>query len=143
MNGLITNDGATYLLNLFSNGEAAVPVYYVALITGNQPGISIAGDELDEPAFPEYARGMLTNESGNWSIDGGVMINMVEVDFPIPSTGWGDIKYWAICDDPTGGRCLFVGTFDTIFTVVASEQPYIGVSTLSIDLGLVDWKEEE
>jgi hypothetical protein len=143
VSGLITRDGADYLLNLFVNGEQAVPTYYVALIVGAQPGVIVGGDELDEPVYDEYARGALANQSGNWKVDSGVLINMVEVDYPMPTVAWGDVRYWAICDQADAGRVLFVGSFSVPFTITVGDQPFIGAAALSIDLGLEDWTVTE
>ena len=143
MNGLITRDGAAYIFNLFTNGESAAPTYYVALVVSAQPGIAVSGDELDEPAVSEYQRGALANVSGNWKIDGGTLINMVDIDFPVVANDWGQIRYWAICDEIDGGRVLFVGTFNTPFIVAIGDQPYVSAQALSIDLGLSEWRVSE
>lgn len=140
MSGFITQDGANYFLDLFSASETAVPTYYVALISGSAPGMSIRGDELDEPAAADYARGTLTNVSGNWNTFSGVLSNTVEIDFPLPSTDWGTISAWAVCDDPIGGRVLFAGIMDAFATTVGV-QVYLPAGALSVALELTGWSD--
>ena len=142
MAGVLTQDGANYQLALFSNSEQPLPFYYVALVTGDRPGVSAYGDELDEPAFPDYLRAVVENVSGNWFIQDGLLVNQVEISFPIPDNDWGTVSYWAICESEVGGRVFYVGDLDA-FDVLTGAQPIIPAGGLSVSMELSSWQETE
>lgn len=143
MSGAPSQDGADYLLNLFSNSEQAVPFYYIALVTGDQPGITGSGDELDEPPYEDYARAELENISGNWSVVDGLLTNMIEIAFPIPASDWGEIRYWAICDDYSAGRMLYSGRIDDPIDITVGDQPILPAGAVTIEIELPSWQEDE
>lgn len=140
MAGFLTSDGADFFLNLFANGETAPPNFYLALITGNQPGLGIHGNELDEPAPLEYSRGQITNTSGSWSLVNGTLTNVATITFPVASVSWGTVSYWAICDNAKGGRVLWAGDCYPI-PVDAGGQVVFTPGTLSIGFDLDSWKK--
>lgn len=142
MTGILTSDGADYFLGLFSAGQLPVPFYYTALITGAQPGATITGDELDEPAFEDYVRAEYENVSGNWSIQDGVLLNEQEIAFPIAAQDWGTVNYWALCDAQFGGRVLYVGDTDPL-EVLTGDQVTLPPGALALAMELPGWREEE
>jgi hypothetical protein len=140
MNGYITADGADYLINIFTGKELAAPTYYLALITGGQPGISAHGNELDEPAVSEYIRASIDNLSGNWLNQPQQGLINVDAAFPVASVDWGTVRYWALCDSEQDGRVLLAGDLDP-FDVVAGQQVIVTAGSLGISIDLDDWTE--
>ena len=139
MSGFPTVAGANYLVDLFSASEMPVSDYYVALITGKQPGVAVVGEELEEPDFPDYTRARIENISANWSTEDGVVSNAIAVTYPIPTNEWGIIKHWALCDAEAGGRVFFAGELEN-FTVVVGEQLIFPIGSLAFGLELAGWK---
>ena len=142
MSGFPTVAGANYLVDLFSASEWPVSDYYVALIVGAQPGVAIIGEELEEPEAADYTRARIENVSANWVTENGVVTNAIQVSFPVPSTEWGIVKHWALCDAAQGGRVLFAGDVEQ-FTVVIGEQVFFPIGVLSFGLELAGWKLEQ
>lgn len=138
MIGYITADGADYLINLFTAAEQAAPAYYLALITGGQPGISSHGSELDEPPFADYARAPVENLSGSWINQPQQALTNIDAAFPVASVDWGIVRFWALCDQAVDGRVLLAGDFDS-FQVVAGDQVIFTAGSLGISLDLDDW----
>lgn len=141
MSGWITADGANYFLDLFAARTQPVEAYYVALINGSQPGISAKGDELDEPEFAEYARGYMENLSGNWFGNQGLILNQFAITFPILGQSWGTLRYWALCDAPTGGRVLAAGDFPP-FEGGVGDQIVLPAGIMGIGLDLDIWTSD-
>jgi len=141
MIGYFTADGADYLINLFTANEQAIPTYYLALITGDQPGIASHGSELDEPPFAEYARAPLENLSGNWINQPQLALTNIDASFPVASQDWGIVRFWALCDQAQDGRVLMAGDFDS-FQVSAGDQVVFVAGTLGISLDLDDWNTQ-
>lgn len=110
MSGYITAAGENYLLDLLSNRRTALPYYYIALMKERPPSKFIAGIDLDEPNFEEYARAEYPNQGLYWTNTIGEISNTTTIDFPEALTDWGTIKHWAICDAATGGSVLWAGT---------------------------------
>jgi len=140
--GFLTLDGANYLLGLFGGTEPKVDTYYVALITGSRPGLTTHGVELEEPAFADYSRAQIAADSSGWDVDQGVLTNTLEIPFPIPTSLWGVVSYWAITDSAeTGsGRVLWAGDCDN-FTVNVAEQIFLPQGSLSLQMDLDSWQE--
>ena len=137
----ITSAGASHLLDLLRAADTPSGSYYVALICKIPPGYTIGGEELDEPDYPEYARGVLVNDSASWDISESVMTNLQEVTFPVSLNEWGQINYIAICDQPLeiGGRVLFCGEVDEQLYVEANQQVVFGPGEIGISVGGVQW----
>lgn len=138
MSGLLTVDGADYLLRLFS-GDPAVSDYHVALVGPAKPGITTAGAELDEPIETSYARGVITAQSGAWYVYNGSMTSDLVVTFPLASSNWGQIHHWAICDAEEGGRVFWIGDFIQPFFVSESDQLTLPPGAISLGLDLFGW----
>lgn len=138
MAGFITEDGAHYLLNLMSGGETALERYYLALITGQSPGIAAYGTELDEPDDLGYQRAAYENISGNWVVTNGVIQNAYEIAFVTPSISWGYLQHWALCEAVDGGRVFAAGDLDPYQPQIA-ENLYFPVGGLSIEFSLTSW----
>lgn len=140
--GFLTLDGANYLLGLFGGTEEKVDTYYVALITGRRPGLTTHGVELEEPAFADYSRAMIEASSGAWDVDQGVAANTLEIPFPVPSSEWGIVSYWAVTDssEAGSGRVLWAGDVDS-FTVAIGEQIFLPPGALSLQMDLDSWQE--
>lgn len=141
MSAGITADGIEYLLNLMRNAETPVGSYYVALIRDLPPGFTISGEELDEPTNPEYARGEIINDSGSWEVSDNTLSNAVEVPFPVATDDWGQIRYWALTDQPLdlGGRVLLAGEFSEALFVEALDQPVLDEGSLTFSLEGFQW----
>lgn len=135
-----TADGLLYLCDLVSNGDVPVESYYVALIRTTPPGFSVSGWELDEPDAPEYARAEIINDSSNWDITDTTMSNVNEVSFPPAASDWGRINYWAICDDPDGGRAFFVGQLEVPLDVVTGAVVALTPGAVGINMAGTEWK---
>lgn len=135
-----TASGLDYLANLMTTGETAVPWYYLALIPEIEPGFSSTGETITEPAFDEYARVGILNQSSAWNVSNGVLTNSYEVDFPMAIGEWGSIAYWAVLDDPVGGRAFWVGQFGTPFYVGAGGIVTCSPGTFSLWFEGNQWK---
>ena len=138
MSGYLTADGADYFLNLFRNGEPPIPMYYLALVVGSQPGVTATGIELEEPVIEEYARAEVPNESGNWDMAQQSLTNLNEIAFPVPSEDWGNCRYWALCDAAESGRVLVAGELEA-FEITSGNQVFFNPGTLEIALELDSW----
>ena len=138
MSGFITDDGAKYLLNLFAASEPLLTDYYIALITGMAPGISIYGSELEEPLAESYGRAKYENISGNWQVVNGVLSNAFEINFPLPTSQWGFLRHWALCEAAQAGRVFFVGDLPLSVPVI-DEVIYFPPGGLTIEFSLANW----
>ena len=138
MSGFITDDGAKYMLGLFAASEELLDTYYISLITGMAPGISIFGSELEEPDAASYARATYENTSGNWQIVNGVLSNTYEINFPMPTEEWGFLRYWALCEAPSEGRVFFVGDLPLSVPVV-NEAIFFPPGGLTTEFSLANW----
>jgi hypothetical protein len=141
MSGFMTAAGADYLLHLFS-GDQTKEIYHVALVGNQEPGLTTSGRELKEPTEASYTRSEVVNQSGNWQVQHGTLTNEVEISFPLATTDWGDIIYWAICDAPEGGSVLWTGEFTTAFYVAGTDQVTIPVGGVSVSLDILGWGSE-
>jgi hypothetical protein len=141
MSGGATADGLGYLLDLFSNGEQALDLYYLALVVNEAPGFTIEGSELDEPTAPEYTRTLIANDSGSWEVTETSLSNSIEIVFPLALLDWGAINYWALCDQDqdNGGRVLFVGQLDDPLFVEAGQQVVFPPGSVGIDMSGTEW----
>jgi len=119
MAGGPTSDGLGYLAGLMTTGEQPVNSYWIALIPETEPGFTSDGETIIEPAFDDYGRAEILNESSAWSILEYTLTNAYDVEFPTAATEWGTVRYWAVCDQEVGGRVFFVGEmFEPIFVGV-------------------------
>jgi hypothetical protein len=139
--GGITQAGIGYLLDLLRNAVAPAPTYYVALVAQLPPGFTIGGEELDEPDFAEYARAEIVNDSASWEITDNVMSNTGEVTFPTAGAEWGQVSYWAICDQPQslGGSVLWCGQFSEPLWVEDGQQVYLNPGELGLPISGNQW----
>lgn len=122
MSGFITADGENYMLDLFTGSYTPLPTYYFALGRTKPPTRHTTGSEFDEPITADYKRAPYTNASGNWTERVSSVFNVTQIAFPVATSAWGLVKYWAICDAPTGGKLLWVGSFTVPLTVGAGDQ---------------------
>lgn len=138
----ITGAGATFLRDLMRNADQAPRTYYVALVCTVPPGYTIGGEELDEPDYPEYDRGLLVNDSASWDVTGTLMTTLQEVTFPTALNEWGQVNYLALCDQPrkVGGRVLFCGALDAPLYVESGDQVFFGPGEIGLDpVGGYQW----
>lgn len=138
--GVVTNAGGEYLLNLLSNNEVPVDNYYIALVNGSKPSVTATGDDLEEPLAADYVRVPYQNVSGFWSITGGVLSNALEIDWPPIAFDWGNIGHWAICDQLSSGRALFVGSMTDVVQIAIGDNFYIPIGGISITFSNLDWQ---
>lgn len=139
MSGFLTLAGADYLLGMFGSEESAVDRYYVALITGNRPGITSDGQDIEEPGDDSYARAEFENTSGAWSVKDGVLTAEIAVSFPVAVSDWGEVKYWAICDSYENGRVFWVGEFANPFFVGADDQVVVQPGGMVLTIQMYGW----
>jgi hypothetical protein len=114
VSGFITNTGENFLLNLICRDSTAPDMFWLALITRNEPTKFTTGAEIDEPDVNEYARIPYQNVSGNWSARSGEMSNILPARSVVVSGNevWPTIRHWGILDAQFGGNLLWAGSFD-------------------------------
>lgn len=72
------------------------------------PGSVDDSSRLVEPKTGAYARAAYT---GGWtSGTAGEVVSVGAVTFPVPSSNWGTLRGWAICNALTGGNVIAVGS---------------------------------
>ena len=132
----ITADGRDHTLAVISGREPPLERWYVALCY-SEPGITVAGSELDEVSSEEYSRGEIVNVEGSWHLMHSQLSNLVAIGFPLAETDWGEVRTWAICDQELGGRVLWVGELPPTW-ISEGDQVEIPVLGLSLSLGESD-----
>jgi hypothetical protein len=134
--GAITLWGAGELLGDFFGRSTEWPSsFYMALVCNNAPGPFTDGVELDEPQGGDYARVEIPNSTDSWEIDEESISNSTDIVFPVASDYWGNIRYWALCNDTTEGQLYFYGDFTESVTSDVDDQVIISAGTLNIIVG--------
>lgn len=109
-----SNNISDYLANIllnfvFRNQAFAQPSTYVALMTANA-GDTNTGSTITEPSGFNYARKLVNANGGSsptWKLAAsGVIENLHQIDFNVPSGSWGAITATAIVDALTVGNLL-------------------------------------
>lgn len=131
MSGFITAAGENYMLELMTGAGNTRLAYYIAL-TNLQPSRNITGTQLDEPKTGNYSRAMYENVSGNWTERVQFVSNTEDIYFPVCDEAWGQISYWALCDEPTGGNVLWAGALGATIYVDVADQVVIPAGGLTI-----------
>lgn len=140
MAGGATASGLDYLAGLMTTGETAVNSYYLALIPELEPGFSSTGETIVEPTAGDYARAEIVNESSAWSVNNQSLTNTYEVQFLTATSPWGTIRYWAICDEPVGGRVFFVGEMTDLVYVDTGGTVIMDPGTITLWFEGTQWK---
>lgn len=146
MSGRITLWGASQLLMCYFARTAIPPAsFYLALVRDVAPTPWASGLELDEPDVEDYQRVEVANDLLNWANDSQPheVASMASITFMEAVSDWGMIRYWALCDSPSGGNVLFNGDMENPVLVAAGDQVEIPDGDLSIELGPFFLAEEE
>lgn len=133
MSSFITADGRDHMLDVVSGRAQPLERWYLALCRST-PGITVAGSELDEVDAPEYLRGEILNVEGSWHLIHAQLSNVVPIGFPLAETEWGQVRTWAICDQPLDGRVFWVGDIPTTY-VGEGDQVELPPYGLNLALG--------
>jgi hypothetical protein len=133
MPGFLSSAGESHLLDLLTQATGAYPTYFIALVLDKPVSRHQTGEELDEPLQVDYQRAAYVNASGNWSGHGTNQVtNTQDIVFPICTSDWGTIKYWAICTDQEAGLVLFAGALLTPVTAKIGDQVTLPAGTLTL-----------
>lgn len=110
------------LIDWFLRGQTFTPPTstYVALFTTSPSdvggGTEVSGGGYARVAFPSslvnWAGTQATASTTVSSGTSGATTNNSEIAFPTPSSNWGTITSYGLCDAPTGGNILIFGALD-------------------------------
>jgi hypothetical protein len=106
----LTMDGANYVLDVaFGQEQSPASSLYIAVMY-DEGSYLATGDDLSEPEVASYARVEMPNTVAYWGDTAdGLKSNSADIIFPTATETWGQVRFWAICDAATGGRCLAWG----------------------------------
>lgn len=94
-------------------GLASVPSTYYIALTIETPDEGFDGTTLAaiEPG-DTYARQSMPTDTSHWSTpDGGIITNVVDINFPTPTADWGTVTHYAFCTAATAGNVYSYGEF--------------------------------
>lgn len=141
MAGRLTIWGAGELLTTFF-GNATSPKdppgsFYLALVRQIAPTPYMSGAELDEPDTSDYNRVEIANDGLNWANASSpqTVSNLLDVSFVLAASDWGECRFWALCNAPTGGFNYLVGDLETPILVAAGDTVAVSDGDLGVSLG--------
>lgn len=137
MSGQLSNYGLQYVAQvLFGQAIPPAPLYYIAL-TNLPPTPASDGTNLDEPTAADYQRATIQNDTDHWTQSGySTMFNSQIIQFPIPTTDWGLVKYYALLDDLQEGNVIASGLLKQAQTIVTGDQPRLLLGTVSFSVDI-------
>lgn len=107
---------STYFKNLLSDhiwhttASKNLPVNYYLALSATQPLED--GTGVKEPkAASGYARVAMSNIG---AADNGVVTNTTPISWPKVASNEGEVGYWAIFDEATGGNLLMGNAFESV-----------------------------
>jgi hypothetical protein len=128
---------STYLANKLmdhilrnTSYNAPGPNLWLGLYTTN-PGDDDTGSEV---SGGDYARASASASGSSlpFVISGSCAYNYYDIEFPTPSSSWGDVGYFGILDEETSGNLLFYGKFSASRTINIGEAPKIVAQSLYV-----------
>lgn len=125
----------TYGANLYADFllGATPPAQLWLALTGTAPSASTTGSTIVEPSGGGYARVRVDTLTWEAAIDG--VTTLIDPFDYTPTTDWGTMTYWGICDASTAGHLI---TFDPLPSPVSFlSGRTVSVPTRSISLKAV------
>jgi len=93
------------------------------------------GAHLVEPADLAYARMALPMTSLSWTASGYAAItNAVDVVFPVPTLGWGQLRGWALVTEPGQGALIAIGELIGGYAPNPGDTVTVSAAALRIEL---------
>lgn len=140
MAGRLTLWGAGEILRTFFSKTSEAPSnFYLALVRNIAPTPYISGSELDEPtADLGYARAVIPNNAEFWLGDSGflhIISNEQDVSFLPAIADWGQIGYWALCNNDVSGMVYMVGEIEEDLYIYSGDTATLGAGDLVVELG--------
>lgn len=116
--------------HLFGKGVYTPPNIYVALSAAD-PGED--GSGVDEPDGGGYAR--VATAAGDWSnATGGLLDNVVAIEFGAAAGDWGTMTHFALFDDATEGNLLAHGALTQAKTINTGDRAEFPPGELEVTL---------
>lgn len=103
--------------NTFLGGTPPTTVWMA--LTVAVPLDSDDAAQLVEPVNAEYARVSYAVSGGFDQVVPGVLCNARAVQWATPTTDWGMVRGWAMCEDETAGLVIASGPFKQAKRVAA------------------------
>jgi hypothetical protein len=141
MAGRLTIYGAGELLTTFFGNDLSAKdppgSFYLALVRLIAPTPYMSGAELDEPDASDYNRVEVPNDGYNWAnlSSPQEVANQLDVSFVQAASDWGECRYWALCNAPTGGFNYLVGDLEAPILVTAGDTVMVADGDLGVSLG--------
>ena len=112
------------------------PNYYVGLVTqaplASFDGLSVGQYEPDDSAYQRQVQGT----GGAWWVLGsdGLLVNTIDVVFPVPLADWGYITHAILCDAPIAGNFYAWGEIRNPQKVLQGIAPTIPAGSLILSM---------
>lgn len=128
MPSAVTDWGTSEFLSICLGLISPPARFYVAL-TSDEPGTDIDGDaiaDMEPDPAANYNRIPIPLSASYWSSpDGaGFSTNLNPVVFDNPTTDWGVLNHFALCNQNTSGEVFLYGEFD-IAQQIGIGQPLV------------------
>jgi hypothetical protein len=120
---------ATAIADLAENDSSSpLTSLYVSLHTGD-PGE--AGDQTtNEADYTSYARVAVARTGGGWSVSGGSVSPVADIEFPQASGGTNTVTHFAVGTLVSGaGKILYSGTVTPNISVTTGVTPKLTTAT--------------
>lgn len=122
-----------FLRCAFTTDSMPATVYWALTVStpsSSDDGVLLA--RMEPVATTNYARVAYTVANGFDFSTYGEMTNVLPIQFPTPSTDWGMLRGWAMCDAATSGRVLFTGTLRQPRRAAVGTALIMGVDALRL-----------
>lgn len=132
---------------LFGKTYDVPDTYYLALLK-SKPLSFMGGDEINEPLeFDElneptgYMRLPIMNNIDSWNYnEDGYVFTAKNSVFPPALKPWGNITHWALCNAPTDGDAIYLGSLSVPFTVLEGDEVLFPAGVIRIG-ARIDFEE--
>lgn len=116
----------------FADNAATSPLtnLYMSLHVTDPTDAAASGQNTGEASYGSYARKPLVRTTSGWSVSGKVATTLLDVDFPICTSGSGTLYYLGIGTHATGaGKLLYCGPLPSGIPYVIGTIPRIQAGT--------------
>jgi hypothetical protein len=137
-NGITSYAAGVWLPMLF--GIGVPPTQYWVGLTSAAPLASYDGTTVMaiEPQGGAYARQVVGTGASYWSVDSnGVLSNVGDIAFPVPSADWGYLTHVIVCSNAGAGQLYAYGELrnpQNVMQAIAVDFPP-GALVLTMPLG--------
>lgn len=89
-------------------------------------------NETGEIRGGNYSR---VNVTGKFALSrNGATSNMAQIEFPVPSIGWGTISQVGLCDAETEGNILMLADIETPFQAPAKTNVFFSIGVINFGI---------